>query len=365
MQIANVISVLEQIAPSTYQESYDNAGLITGNSQWQCSGIICSLDATEAVIEEAIQKNCNLVIAHHPIVFSGIKKLNGKNYIEKAVIKAIKNDIAIYAIHTNLDNVLDGVNKAIAEKIGLVNVEILAPKANLLTKLCTYVPFGYVDQVRDAIFNVGGGNIGNYNECSFLAEGIGTFKANKNASPFVGEIEKRHEEREMKLEIVFPTYLQNKVVQALKETHPYEEVAYDLVPLLNVHEQVGSGVIGNLENPMNEIDFLNNLKQTFGLQVIKHTNLFNKTIEKVAICGGAGSFLIKNAIAAKADIYITADVKYHEFFDANEQIVIADIGHWESEQFTTNLLIHVLQSKFPTFAVLKSEVITNPVRYFL
>jgi len=365
MQIANVISVLEQIAPSTYQESYDNAGLITGNSQWQCNGIICSLDATEAVIEEAIQKNCNLVIAHHPIVFSGIKKLNGKNYIEKAVIKAIKNDIAIYAIHTNLDNVLDGVNKAIAEKIGLVNVEILTPKANLLTKLYTYVPFGYVDQVRDAIFNVGGGNIGNYNECSFSAEGIGTFKANKNASPFVGEIEKRHEEREMKLEIVFPTYLQNKVVQALKETHPYEEIAYDLVPLLNVHEQVGSGVIGNLENPMNEIDFLNNLKLTFGLQVIKHTNLFKKPIQKVAICGGAGSFLLGKAIAAKADVFITADMKYHEFFDANEQIVIADIGHWESEQFTTNLLIHVLQSKFPTFAVLKSEVITNPVRYFL
>ncbi|MFY7900456.1 MAG: Nif3-like dinuclear metal center hexameric protein [Chitinophagaceae bacterium] len=365
MQIATIISALEQFAPIVYQESYDNAGLITGNAQWNCTGIICNLDATEAVIDEAIEKKCNLVIAHHPIIFSGLKKINGNNYIEKTIIKAIKNDIAIYAIHTNLDNIIQGVNAAIAEKLQLINCTILFPKNNILTKLCTYVPLNYVDTIREAIFCAGGGNIGNYGECSFSVEGIGTFNAGKNAQPFVGEIEKRHEEKEMKVEIIFPSYLQNGIVNALKAAHPYEEVAYDLIPLSNQFNQIGSGIIGQLEKPISEKDFLTLLKQTFGLQVIKHTSFLNKSIETVAICGGAGSFLINKAMAAKADIFITADMKYHEFFDANERIVIADIGHWESEQFTTNLLIHVLQSKFPTFAVLKSEVITNPVQYFL
>ncbi len=365
MIIANIIATLEQFAPPTYQESYDNCGLLTGNANWQCTGVLCTLDATEAVVLEAVARGCNMVVAHHPIIFSGLKKITGKNYVEQTVITAIKNDVAIYAIHTNLDNVHNGVNDSIAKALGLLNKQILLPKQNGLMKLFTYVPLEYVEVVKAAIFNVGGGNISNYSECSFSVEGTGTFKAENGANPFVGEVGKRHEEREMKLEIIFPNYLQQKVVAALKGAHPYEEVAYDVVALKNDFDTVGSGLIGNLPEPVDELDFLQTIKEVFGLQVIKHTALLGKPVKKVAVCGGSGSFLIGNAKVAGADFYITSDIKYHEFFDAENKLVIADIGHWESEQFTPDLLIDVLRSKFPTFAVLKSEVVTNPVGYFL
>jgi hypothetical protein len=252
-----------------------------------------------------------------------------------------------------------------ADALGLINRQILLPKPNSLLKLMTYVPFGHVDEIRTAVFNAGAGQIGNYSECSFSAEGIGTFKAEADTNPFVGEIGKRHEEREMKLEVVFPNYLQSNIVNALKENHPYEEVAYDIIALQNTNENVGSGLLAELPQPMDAIAFLEKIKSAFGLTVIKHTPLLQKKVQKVALCGGAGSFLIKNAIANKADFYITSDIKYHEFFDAENKLVIADIGHWESEQFTPDLLNAILQRKFPTFAVLKSEVVTNPVRYFL
>lgn len=364
MKIAEVIKLLEQTAPLSYQESYDNAGLLTGNSDWGCTGIICSLDATEEVIYEAKSKGCNLVVAHHPIIFGGLKKITGKNYVEKTVIAAIKNDIAIYAIHTNLDNVIAGVNNKIADKLGLINRRILAPKANLLMKLFTFVPKTHAEKVRNAIFDAGGGYIGNYSECSFNAEGVGTFKAGDGTSPFVGAIGNQHQEPEIKIEIIFPNYLQNKILASLIKAHPYEEVAYDIVSLANDFSQVGSGLIGELPEPVDEISFLSKIKSSFGLAVIKHTPLLNKQVKKVALCGGAGSFLISKTIAAGADFYITGDVKYHEFFDANRKLVIADIGHWESEQFTVDLLFDILTSKFPTFAVLKTEVKTNPVNYF-
>ena len=365
MIIANIIAELEQFAPPSYQESYDNSGLLTGNATWHCTGVLCTLDATEAVVLEAIAQGCNLIVAHHPIIFSGLKKITGKNYVEQTIITAIKNDVAIYASHTNLDSVLQGVNGKIADAIGLVNQQILAPKQQSLVKLFTYVPLNYVNIVRDAIFNAGGGNISNYSECSFSVEGIGTFKAADGANPFVGSIGKRHEEKEMKLEVILPSYLSSKVVVALQAAHPYEEVAYEIINLSNTFTTVGSGIIGKLPEPINELDFLNYIKKIFNLKVIKHTNLLGKPIQNVAICGGAGSFLIGNAKDAKADIYITSDIKYHEFFDAENQLVIADIGHWESEQFTPDLLIDILKSKFPTFVVLKSEVITNPVSYFV
>lgn len=364
MIIQEIITALENLAPPSYQESYDNAGLLTGSANWECTGILCTLDATEAVILEAKKKNANLIVAHHPIIFSGLKKLNGKNYIEKTVIAAIKNDIAIYAIHTNLDNILPGVNGKIAEKLGLQNVEVLLPKENNLRKLYTFVPQDKVDPVRDAIFNAGAGKIGNYSECSFNIPGKSTFKAGENTHPYVGEIGKRHEENELKIEVIFPAYLQTKIISAMIEAHPYEEVAYDIIPLGNYFKEVGSGIIGELPEDMEEMGVLNMLKTSFGLKVIRHTPLMNKTIKKVAICGGAGSFLIKKALAAGADFYITSDVKYHEFFDAEGRMVIADIGHFESEQFTIELLTDVLQQKFPTFAVLKTEVNTNPVKYF-
>jgi len=364
MQIAQIISFLESTAPPPLQEHYDNAGLITGIADWDCTGVICSLDATEEVVDEAIAKNCNLVVAHHPIVFGGLKKVNGRNYVERAVITAIKNDIAVYAIHTNLDNVLCGVNGKIAAMIGLQNVSILLTKENTLKKLFTFVPADQTGKVRDAIFESGGGQIGNYNECSFNAEGTGTFKAGSGADPYTGKIGERHYEKETKVEVIIPAYLEGKIVAAMKAAHPYEEVAYDVVTLSNKHPQIGSGTIGDLEQPMKEDEFLGHLKKVFHLSMIRHTQLKNKPIKKVAICGGAGSFLISSALRAGADAYVTADVKYHEFFDASGKMLLADIGHYESEQFTIDLLQEILERKFPTFAVLKTEVNTNPVYYF-
>lgn len=364
MKISEIIQVLEKVAPPSYQESYDNAGLLTGNSGWQCTGIVCSLDSTEAVILEAKAKGCNLVVTHHPIIFGGLKKINGKNYVEKAVIAAVKNDIAIYAIHTNLDNVMAGVNNRMADQLGLINRKILLPKSGQLMKLFTFVPLAQAEQVRSALFEAGAGHIGNYSEASFNAQGIGTFKAGEGANPFIGEIESRHIEDEIKIEIIFPNYLKNSILEALFKSHPYEEVAYDLVALANDHQQVGSGLIGELPDPVAEEIFLNKIREAFGLSVIRHTNLLNKPVKKVALCGGAGSFLISKATASGADFYITADVKYHEFFDANDRLVIADIGHWESEQYTIHLLFDILTLNFPNFAVLKTGVRTNPVYYF-
>ena len=365
MKINEIISYLETIADTSLQEEYDNAGLITGNADWKCSGIICSLDVTEEVVKEAIQKKCNLIVAHHPIVFKGLKKINGKNYVEKTIIAAIKNDIAIYAIHTNLDNVKQGVNGRIAQMLGLENCKILSEKDGSLNKLFTFVPVDHADKVRNAIFAAGGGQISNYSECSFNAEGVGTFKVGKGTNPFVGEPGKHHQEKEIKIEIIFPTYFERKIMAALIAAHPYEEVAYDIIQLSNSNRTIGSGMIGELPNPVEEKQFLKNLMELFRVPVVRHTRFTGRPVKKVAVCGGAGSFLISKALAAEADVYITADVKYHEFFDANDRLLIADVGHYESEQFTINLLQEVLEQKFPTFAVLKTEVKTNPVSYFI
>lgn len=364
MKIAEIVSFLESWAPLSLQESYDNAGLITGNPGWDCTGILCSLDSTEDVIKEAKAKGCNLVVAHHPIIFGGLKKINGKNYVEQTIIRAIKEDIAIYAIHTNLDNVLSGVNGRIADKLGLVQQTILSEKDQTLRKLFTFVPLDHAENVRNALFEAGGGQIGNYSECSFSAEGKGTFKAGEGADPYVGELHKRHTENEIKLELVFPAYLQSALINALRLAHPYEEVAFDVLALSNTYPAIGSGVLGELPEPLEEQEFLRKVKSVFGVPVIRHTAFSGQAVKRVAVCGGAGSFLISKALASGADAYLTADMKYHEFFDANGRLLIADIGHYESEQFTIGLLEEVLAKKFPTFAVLKTEVETNPVRYF-
>ena len=364
MQIAEIISFLESLAHPSLQEHYDNAGLITGNADWECKGIICSLDSTEDVIKEAVEKNCNLVIAHHPIIFGGLKKINGKNYVEKTIIAAIKNEIAIYAIHTNLDNISDGVSGKMAKMLGLQNLSVLSTKENTLKKLFVFVPIKSSSEVRNAIFAAGGGQIGNYSECSFNSEGTGTFKAGRGSNPYVGDIGEQHQEKEIRIEVIFSSFLENKIITAMTAAHPYEEVAYDIMDLSNSHPGTGAGIIGELAESMNEKSFLEHLKTIFGLKVIRHTALRNKPIKKVALCGGAGSFLISKALRSSADIYITADIKYHEFFDANGRIVVADIGHYESEQFTIDLLQEILEQKFPTFAVLKTGVMTNPVYYF-
>ena len=365
MKISEVLSFLESLAHPSLQEKYDNAGLITGDASRECTGVICSLDATEEVIKEAVAKKCNLVVSHHPIIFSGFKSITGKNYAEKAVITAIKNDIAVYAIHTNLDNVVNGVNGKMAGILGLKNCAILSEKTETLKKLYTFVPIDKADQLRNALFAAGAGHIGNYSECSFNTEGTGTFKANEGANPYIGSINKRHKENEIKVEVIFPFYLEAAVIKALKAAHPYEQVAYDVTGLSNSHQAIGAGIVGDLPEPLEEKKFLSLLREIFKVPVVRHTLLCKKPVKRVALCGGAGSFLIPLALASGADFFITADIKYHEFFDANGRIVIADIGHYESEQFTINLLEETLVQKFPTFAVLKTEVITNPIKYFL
>ena len=365
MKIAAIITCLETIAPPSLQEGYDNAGLLTGNADWECTGIITALDATEEVVMEAIEKKCNCIVAHHPIIFGGLKKITGKNYVEKTVIAAIKNDIAIYAIHTNLDNVLQGVNGRIADELGLINRSILQPKNNTLKKLFTFVPVAAAEKVRNAIFAAGAGHISDYSECSFNTAGTGTFKPGEGTNPFIGKIGERRSEEEIKIEAIFPAWMERPIYDAMIAAHPYEEVAYDIISLENQQQQFGCGLVGELAEPVNEIELLGHLKAVFGLSVVKHTTLTGKMIKKIALCGGAGSFLIGAAISSGADLYLTSDVKYHEFFDANDRLVIADIGHYESEQFTIGLLFDILSKKFPTFAVLKTGVKTNPVHYFL
>lgn len=364
MQINEILAALEQIAPPALQEDYDNAGLITGNQQWNCTGIIVSLDATEDVVKEAIEKKCNLIVAHHPIVFRGLKKINGKNYVEQTIISAIKNDIAIYAIHTNLDNVIDGVNGKIADMLGLINRSILAPKTGLLQKLAVFVPTDHKEKLVNALFSAGAGDIGQYSECSFSSAGNGTYKAGEGTNPFLGEKGTRHTEAEERVEVIFPKWLQTRVVKAMKANHPYEEVAYDVYELSNVYAETGSGLVGELPEAVAETEMLAKLQHIFKIPVIKHTALKGKPVKKIALCGGAGSFLTLAAVAAGADMYITGDVKYHEFFDAGGRLVLADIGHYESEQFTIDLLFDILREKFPNFAVLKTGVNTNPVCYF-
>ena len=365
MIINDLIKLLESIASPSLQEDYDNAGLITGNSQWRCSGAVICLDATEAVVKEAIEKKCNLIIAHHPIIFKGLKKITGKNYVEQTIITAIKNDIAIYAIHTNLDNVPDGVNGKIADMLGLVNRRILAPKPNLLQKLSVFVPSANKEELLSALFAAGAGHIGQYSECSFSTEGTGTFKAGEGTHPYVGAKGQRHAENEVKLEVIFPLWLQQQVTQAMKLAHPYEEVAYDIYNLANDYPQTGTGLLGELPEAISETALLQKLQHIFKIPVIKHTAFTGKLISKIALCGGAGSFLTGAAIAAGAGMYITSDIKYHEFFDAEAKLLLADIGHYESEQFTIDLLHDILKNNFPNFAVLKTGINTNPVNYFV
>jgi dinuclear metal center YbgI/SA1388 family protein len=365
MKLAELTAYLESLAPLAYQEDYDNAGLILGRPGREVSQALISLDCTEAVVDEAIATGCQVIISHHPIVFRGLKKFNGNTYVERVVEKAIKHDIAIYAIHTNLDNVIGGVNTRICETLGLSNLRILSPKSGLLKKLVTYVPLAQAEQVKNALFKAGAGNIGNYSEASFSVDGTGTFKGNEDSAPYVGEPGIRHHEEEVRLEMIYPANLESKIVMTLVLAHPYEEVAYDLYTLSNRHQQVGSGMVGELDSPVGEETFLQHIKESMQTGVIKYTALRGRPIKKVAVCGGAGGFLLKQAIAAGADIFITADYKYHEFFDADGKIVIADIGHFESEQFTQQLLFEIIQKNFPTFALRLTTIITNPVKYYI
>jgi len=364
MKLKEITNYLESIAPLSFQESYDNSGLIIGDASAEVNAALITLDCTEEVVEEAIENNCNLIIAHHPIIFSGLKKITGQNYVERTIIKAIKNDISIYAIHTNLDNAKTGVSAKIADILGVENCKVLSPKKDLLRQLAVYCPTSDAQKVREALFTAGAGSIGNYDECSFSVKGEGTFRANKGSDPHIGNIGERHREKEEKVEVIFPKYLENSIILALKNAHPYEEVAYQIYILDNIYENVGSGIVGELPHEMDTKKFLEILKSNMKTSCIRHSKLVKNQIKRVAICGGSGSFLLSNAICAKADIFITADFKYHEFFDAENDIIIADIGHFESEQFTKDIIYDLLSKKFSKFAVRLSKVNTNPINYF-
>jgi dinuclear metal center YbgI/SA1388 family protein len=364
MIIKEIISALEELAPMQLQEDYDNAGLIIGHAGNEVTGCLVCIDVNEDVVVEAAASNCNLIVSHHPVIFKGIKRLSGLTMTEKIIEKAVKEDIAICSMHTNLDNVYDGVNRKLCEKLGLIDVSILRKADGLLRKLVTFCPVGHADKVRGAIFQAGAGHIGEYDQCSFNAEGLGSFRAGDHANPFVGEKGEIHFEKEVRIETIFPVYRQEKIIQALLEAHPYEEVAYDIYPLDNSYSMAGAGMIGELSEEQDETVFLGRIKEVLGVPCIRHSPLLGKKVKKVAVCGGAGSFLIADAIKRQADFFISADIRYHQFFDAEGKIVIADAGHYETEQFTCIILADYLKKKFATFAVRISETLVNPVNYF-
>ncbi len=361
--IKDVIRCIEDFAPLPLQESYDNSGVQCGNVNEKATGALLCLDVTEKVINEAIKKKCNLIIAHHPLIFSPLKKITGANYIEKILITAIKKNICIYACHTNADNVRMGVNNKIAEKLSLLNCRVLQPKKGLLKKLVTFCPTEHAEKIRAALFKAGCGQIGNYDSCSFNVAGSGTFKGNENSNPVVGEKNKFTIEKETRIETIFESYKESKVLKALFKAHPYEEIPYDIYSLDNKHPQIGSGLIGELPKAEKEKDFLLNLKAVFKGGCIRHTALLDKKVKRVALCGGSGSFLLQDAIRAGADIFITGDFKYHQFFDAENKLIIADIGHYESEQFTPEIFYAIIHKKLPKFAAYLSNHNTNPINY--
>ena len=362
MKIKEVIDALEKFAPLPLQDNFDNAGLQIGLTDAEVTGALLCLDVTEAVVKEAVALGYNLIIAHHPLLYKGLKTITGKNYVERCVMEAIRNEITVYAAHTNLDNSFGGVNFKMAEKIGLKNIQVLEPKDNSLLKLVTYVPEMQADDVRQALFEAGCGHIGNYDACSYNVHGEGTFRAAEGTHPFCGQIGELHTEAEVRIETVLPVYLKRNVEKALLKSHPYEEPAYDFFALQNEWKQAGAGVIGDLEEPMDESDFLRMLKKTFEVGCIKHTQLKGRRIERVALCGGAGAFLLPKAVG-KADVFITGEVRYHDYFYYENDILVAEIGHYESEQYTKEIFNSIIQDLFPTLEVRMSRINTNPINY--
>ncbi|WP_420602493.1 Nif3-like dinuclear metal center hexameric protein [Flagellimonas sp.] len=363
MTVKDITKILEELAPLAHAEEFDNVGLLVGNHTMDVSGILVTLDTLESVVDEAIAKKCNLIVSFHPIVFKGLKKITGSNYVERVVIKAIANNIAIYSMHTALDNSNMGVNAKICEVLGIQNPKILIPKKGTIKKLTTYVPLENVETVKSALFAAGGGAIGKYSNCSFSLEGLGSFKAEEGTNPTLGKIGETHLEKEAQINMIFSFEREKAVLNALFEAHPYEEVAYEITTLNNANQDIGMGMVGTLEHEMDELTFLNEIKKRMNASVIRHSQLLNKKVKRVAVLGGSGAFAITAAKRANADIFITADLKYHQFYEAEQQLVIADIGHFETEQFTKDLLVDYLIKKIPNFAISLSESITNPIKY--
>jgi dinuclear metal center YbgI/SA1388 family protein len=364
MKVSELTGYIESIIPLAIQEDYDNCGLLIGDRQMEVSGVLITLDVTEEIMEEAKRKNCNLVISHHPLIFKGLKKFTGDQFCVPIVIDAIKNDIGIYAMHTNLDNAFEGLNKKLITSLGVSNPKILSPVKGMLCKLVTFCPLDHTEKVRQALFDAGAGHIGNYDFCSFNLGGEGTFRASDKANPYVGEKNTLHAEPETRIEVIFPSYLENALIRSLLKSHPYEEVAYDIYPLNNSFAGVGAGMIGDLDSPREPAHFLQIVKETVKIPVIRHSRLINRKIKKVAVCGGSGAFLLNQAKQAGADIFLTGDIRYHDFFEVRNDLILADIGHYESEQVAKEWIYSILKEKFPNFALLISEITSNPVNYF-
>lgn len=363
VKIKDILNALEATAPLNFQETYDNSGLLIGSADNDVDKVLVCFDLTHTVVQEAIAKRCLLIISHHPIIFNPLKRIQGVNDKEKAIIAAIKNDIAVYAAHTNLDNAAGGVNALFAEKIGLVKTKALKPVKGSLRKLVTFCPLAHSGDVRTAICEAGAGHIGDYDFCTYNIEGKGSFRASEKANPFVGQKKELHFEEEIRIETIYPTYMEKKILEAMFKAHPYEEVAYDIYPLENEDSLAGAGIIGFLKKPTNPIDFLNNIKETFNATCLKYSAINKKNIEKVALCGGSGSFLTGEAVKQKADIFISAEFKHNHFIEAVDNIIIADIGHYESEYFAKELICKIITKKFSNFAVEISKKDTNPVKY--
>lgn len=363
VKIKDIANALEMFAPLPLQDDFDNAGLQIGLTDAEVAGVLLCLDVTEAVVDEAIASGCNLIISHHPVIFKPLKRITGSNYVERCIIKALANGIAIYSAHTNLDNAPGGVNYRIAEILGLQNVRILLPKEDSLLKLAVYVPASHTDAVRDALFAAGCGEIGNYGSCSYNVEGFGTFKANEGCNPFCGNIGELHRENETRIETIMPSYIKGRVIKALLNAHPYEEPAYDIYPVKNSWDAVGTGVIGELPAERDEIGFLQEIKEKFAVGSVRHTPLLGRKIKRVALCGGAGGSFAGAAMAAGADVYITGEARYHDLFNYTGKMLMAVIGHYESEQYTMDIFAEIINGQFPGVKVTKTTVDTNPVKY--
>ena len=363
MIVQDVIDHLHDLAPLNYAEDFDNVGLLVGDKNQKVNGILVTLDTLEVVVDEAIENKCNLIVSFHPIIFKGLKKITGKSYVERVVIKAIKHGIAIFSIHTALDNAYEGVNSIICDKLGLENKKILIPQPGNIKKLQTYVPKENAAELRNALFKAGAGSLGNYESCSFNVEGKGTYLGNDDSNPAIGEKGQLHTESETAISVIFKKHLETQVLKALFTNHPYEEVAYEIVSLNNTDVNTGMGMTGELRQPMEEKKCLELVQKTFNSECIRHSKLRSRPIKKVAVLGGSGSFAIKAAKASNADLFITADLKYHDFFTAEDDIVLADIGHYESEQFTKSFLVDYLSKKITSFAIILSKTNTNPVKY--
>ncbi len=363
MKIKEIVSALERFAPLPLQDGFDNAGLQIGLTETEATGALLCLDVTEAVLDEAIALGYNLIISHHPLIFKGYKSITGRDYVERCILKAIKNDIVIYSAHTNLDNAPGGVNFKMAEKIGLSNVRVLEPKENALLKLVTFVPVSHAESVRKALFTAGCGCIGNYDACSYNVEGEGTFRAQAGCRPFCGDIGNLHTEKETRIETILPAYKKAEAIRVLSSVHPYEEPVFDVYPLQNSWMQAGAGVIGELETPETELEFLKHIKKTFEVKCLRHNKLNGREIQTVALCGGAGSFLMPLAIRNGADVFITGEIKYHDYFGHDTDILLAEIGHYESEQYTKEIFYTIIRELFPSLALKQCKANTNPIKY--